>query len=341
MPELSSHKQWAAENLKGVKNVLLPSFRPPDLTELDEKGIRWDVRHSIDQGFHSTMCEPTPNLNLDEARRFVDIATNEAGDDIRVSLYIQGNSLGENRKLMEYAEDVGVNTVLLGYPYTWDPDSPKEIYEVTKDFCDLVDLPIILYPSPKFNVEQFHPSGFPVNILDRMADIDNAVGAKISSSGADNFLVADEIFRRVGDRLQVSYPGGEIPGLVRNCDMQWLAAGPVDVYQTPDNPYYVEFFDLLRKGNYNEAMEVYWKLGPLRKAMGQLAKAGKKLGNYNYAEMKYWKWLTGGNGGYLRQPAMEISNSRRRTIRWAMKEVGLEVREDDSEFYVGRVNYKE
>jgi 4-hydroxy-tetrahydrodipicolinate synthase len=45
----SEAKQWAKENYKGLAGVLSPSFTP-DLSELDEEGIRYDVRHNIDKG---------------------------------------------------------------------------------------------------------------------------------------------------------------------------------------------------------------------------------------------------------------------------------------------------
>ena len=40
--------------MKGLENIIIPSFTP-DLSELDEEGIRWDVRQSIKHGFFSTL----------------------------------------------------------------------------------------------------------------------------------------------------------------------------------------------------------------------------------------------------------------------------------------------
>ena len=47
-------KAWAKENVKGLENCIIPSFTP-DLTELDEEAIRWDVQQSIKHGFFSTL----------------------------------------------------------------------------------------------------------------------------------------------------------------------------------------------------------------------------------------------------------------------------------------------
>ena len=51
----SEAKQWAKEHYRGLENTLMPSFTP-DLAQLDEEGIRHDVRFSIEQGFFSTLC---------------------------------------------------------------------------------------------------------------------------------------------------------------------------------------------------------------------------------------------------------------------------------------------
>ena len=45
-------KAWAKKNFKGLEAVIFPSFTP-DLSKLDEEGIRWDVNHIIDNGFIS------------------------------------------------------------------------------------------------------------------------------------------------------------------------------------------------------------------------------------------------------------------------------------------------
>jgi 4-hydroxy-tetrahydrodipicolinate synthase len=340
MSQQSTHKQWAAENLKGIENQLIPSFTP-DKEHLSEAGIRWDVRHQINQGFNSVMCTSEAGLTFEEAKRFVEIAADEAGDDICVSTTLLFNSLGKNREMLVHADEVGLDTVLLGYPFDWYPDSPEEVYELTREFCELVDLGIVLYPTSKYTFERFHPSGFPIGILDRLADVPNVVGLKISMSGSGNRLVGDEIFRMVGDRLQVTYPGGDVPGLVRKYDMQWICPGLYDVFQTPENPYMVEYFDHLLEGEYDEAMEIYWKLTPVREAFSGLMRPQAKLGNYHFPLFKYCQWLTGGNGGFTRQPTFELAEDSKRAIRGAMDEIELELRENEVEFYAGRANYNE
>src|ERR1700691_5948789 len=46
----SDRKKWARQNFRGMEAFILPSFTP-GLEDLDEDGIRNDVRHGIKQGF--------------------------------------------------------------------------------------------------------------------------------------------------------------------------------------------------------------------------------------------------------------------------------------------------
>lgn len=335
MSKDSEYKEWAEENLKGIENQLMPSFKP-NMEELDEEGIRWDVRHTIQQGFSSTLCTCEAGLSFEESKRFVEIAADEAGDDLHVSTTLMFDSLKQNKEMIQHAEKAGLDTVLMGYPLNWYPDSPKEVYKVTKEMCDLADIGVILYPSPKFTLERFHPSGFPIQLLDQMADIPNAIGIKI---GAPEMM--DLVDRMVGDRLKISNPWeGQAPANVRKYDMQWMGAGPYDVYQTPDKPYLADYFEMLLEDKWDEAMELYWRLKPIREVFFQQMQPQFRVGNYHFPLHKYYQWLVGGNGGYTRQPAMSIDEKDKMMIRQAMRRVGLDIREDDEEFYVGRVNYE-
>src|ERR1700726_4427341 len=49
----NDRKEWGRQHFKGMENFVLPSFSP-DLKELDEQGIRNDVRPAIRQGFGGT-----------------------------------------------------------------------------------------------------------------------------------------------------------------------------------------------------------------------------------------------------------------------------------------------
>ena len=236
-------------------------------------------------------------------------------------------------RLLGFAETVGVDTVLLGYPPSWVPESADEVYEMTRDLCRAADLGVVLHLSDKYNFDHLHPSGFPVGILDRLADIDNAVAMEVSDPAM--MPVAD---RACGDQLQLTNPiEGLLPNHVAAYDMQWLGAGPYEVYQTPDQPLLVEYFRALREGDRDSAVETYWRLAPVRETFMHQMRPPLQVGTYHWPQMKYYQWLSGGNGGYTRQPVMELAAEDRRAIRGAREAVGLEnTGAPDEAFYAGR-----
>jgi len=331
----SELKVWFKERLKGLENCLVPSFTP-DLSELDEEGIRWDVRQSIKHGFISTLCTAEAGLTFEEAKRFVAIVADEAKDKIFVSVTVMFDSFEQNFEMLRHAKKAGCHTVLLGYPPNFYPKSEEEIYGITKEMCDAVpDLGIVLYPSHKYNFERFHPSGFPPKLLSRMADIENAVAMKLVGS----FGYLDEIFRLCGEKVLVNVPMEMMaPIFVRKYGQQWMGAIPWEVYQTPEKPYLVEYFNLLLKGEMDKATEIYWKLQPVRMIL-ETEFIPAQLGTYHWPRWKYYQWLVGGNGGLTRQPVMKMLQHEMENVKNALRAIGITPREPDEEFFVGRVNY--
>lgn len=332
----SELKDWARENMRGFENCTMPSFTP-DLKELDEEGIRLDVRQAIRHGCFSTLCTPEAGLTFEESKRFVEIVTEEAQDEILVSCTLLFDSFDRQYEMIRHCESAGCHTVLLGYPGTFRPESPNEIYAVTKELCESTNIAIVLYPSFKYNFERFHPAGFPLELLAKMADIENVVAMKIGL--ADQAAIA-ECFRLCGDKVLVNFPfEAWAPLLVQGFGQQWLGSGPMEMYQSPECRYAVDYFELLLSGEIDKAMNIFWQLTPVRQVMNQLAMRYIMLGTYHWAEWKYCQWLVGGNGGLTREPCMKLLQHNMQALRGAMQAIGLTLREPDEEFYVGRVNY--
>ena len=125
----SEMKKWAKQHLRGIENCTFPSFTP-DLQELDEEGIRHDIRQAIKHGFVSTLLTLEAGVTFEEAKRFVTIATDEAKDKIGVGVTLIFNSIEQNIAMAQHAAKAGAHTALLGYPFTFYPQTPEEIYEV-------------------------------------------------------------------------------------------------------------------------------------------------------------------------------------------------------------------
>ncbi len=334
----SEWKDWARKNMKGLAGCILPSFTP-DLSELDEEGIRWDVQQHIKHGFFSILAESLCcGMTTKERKRFVEIACEEAGGRVSVMANIFYNSLEESIAMLQHAEKAGCHTAMLGYPINFYPQSEEDVYRTTKMMCESANLGIVLYPSHKYNFARFHPSAFNPGLLNRMADIENAVAMKVGILSPAGYTA--ECFRLVGHKVLVNCPEEGMWSItVPKYGQQWAGPSNYVMCQTPDNPRLVEHFNLLVNGDIDRAMDIFWSLAPIQSARAAALNATLAGGLYHFTLWKYWQWLVGCNGGLLRQPIMPLYEHNKEGIKAALKAAGITPREPEEEFYVGRVNY--
>ena len=73
----SEAKDYAKQHWRGVCNVIMPSFTS-DLSKLNEAAIRHDVRRNIELGFWGALLVSECATSLDEYKRFMEIAVDEA-----------------------------------------------------------------------------------------------------------------------------------------------------------------------------------------------------------------------------------------------------------------------
>ena len=94
---------------------------------------------------------------------------------------------------------------------------------------------------------------------------------------------------------------------------------------------------LINKGQFEQAMEIYWKINPARQARVAIQAS---FGGANFIHRYLWKyqaWLQGYNGGPMRQPVMKLTDAQMRTMTDALKRSGFEVGDGDPvKFYEGR-----
>jgi 4-hydroxy-tetrahydrodipicolinate synthase len=330
----SELKKWAREHFMGIENCTMPSFTP-DMQHLDEEAIRHDVRMAIRHGFSSTLCTCEAGLTFEEAKQFVKIVAEEAQGKIHVATTLLFDTLEQNWEMLEWAEKVGCTHVLFGYPAGRYWKSPEEIYKVSKDMMDSSNLGFVLYPSPHYNFERFHNSGFPLDVLFKLAEHPNAIAAKVGELG----LLA-ECMRHIGDQVLLSCPIERFaPFCYLAFKQQWIGAGPYEYLQSPDKPYFVQYFNLLLEDKFEQAMEIYWHLAPARNIFEASHFQVAMLGTYPWTTYKFIQWCVGGNGGFTRQPNMKPHQHEMEQIRMAFHFIGIEPAMNDEEFYVGRVRY--
>lgn len=327
-------KDWAREHFVGAETIVMPSF-DPELRELDEAGIRLDIRQSIRHGAFSAFCAIESGLTHDEKLRFLEIAVDEAAGEICVGFPLQGDSVAENIELLQAGQRIGVSHAMVSYPQNMALTDEATLIDYHERLIEASDLPLVLFHNDKFGLEHLHPSGLPIGVFDRIVEHDSVVAVKVSVM---DLATLDLCFERYNDRVLVSTPTVlQLPLVMSHYDMQWTGAWTIEAFQTPDQPLVIEMLDALRAGRSEQALGIFARLGPLLAAFGPRLARMMPSGTYHWTFFKYLQWLSGGNGGVTRPPAMRFLPADMAEIRGAFAACGLPVTDaDDREFALGR-----
>jgi 4-hydroxy-tetrahydrodipicolinate synthase len=331
----AERKAWAREVFRGGECSLLPSFKPGTL-ELDEEGVRHDVRQGIRQGFFS-MFAASVGLEGEERRRFLQIATDEAGDEILIS------SGGSGRGSIEAAvaalrdiESLGCSHVMFSPPAGLSED---EAFAFSRDLLASTDLGAVLYA-------QRRQGGGPVplSLFRRLAELPNVVAVKVTQvmDAVSTYQICDQL----GDKLLIGPVNLEhVPLAAKVCPIQCTLMWQVDACQSPEKPYVVNYLAQIAGGRIDEAVETYRQMEPLVQLFWDEQAAVLRHGGHPWEHLKYHSWCVGANGGPLRPAAVHglppMTAEDRNRIREAYVACGIEVRDPEESFDAGRVNYRD
>lgn len=328
----SDARAWAEERLQGVCNVIIPSYTA-DLRKLNEAGIRHDVRRQIELGFTGFLLVAETALTVEEYLRFTTIAAAEAQGRQLLIHHASFNTLEENVEVANRAAEAGAELALLSYPPCFYPRSEAEIEAYTRAFCEQVDLAVMLFPVPLWGFERLHPACLSIDLMERLVeDLPNIVSIK-AEGGHPSIGGFTEAWNRLSDRVVVTMP-------LENQAIPLATILPLQLIATSNTEYYgsavPQMLALAREGKHVEAMRLFWQIDPARRA-------GEKIGAIGGANMvhrmawKYQAWLSGYNGGPLRQPTARIVGDQMKMLRNGLIAAGLPVTDDpDEAFFVGR-----
>jgi 4-hydroxy-tetrahydrodipicolinate synthase len=256
-----------------------------------------------------------------------------------------GVSLKEDLDLLEHAGKVGCSHVFMNAIWDVHPRTEEQLYEAYRHRINATRLAVVLYASVTDALRQLGPSGVPLNVFDRLADLPNVVAVKLTQPM--NLATAFQVCERLSDRLLVGPVNLDfVPVLAKHYRVQWSGQWNVESVQSPDKPYAVNFMDLLNRHRFDEAMKVYWQLEPALSAFYALQSPLILKGGHPWCHMKYFQWCVGGNGGLIRDPHQPVDRvpildeAGRRRIKETYRKVGIEpVSAPEEEFLVGKANY--
>jgi 4-hydroxy-tetrahydrodipicolinate synthase len=324
-------REWARAELKGVCNVIIPSYTA-DLKGLNESGIRHDVRRDIELGFRGALMVSETAVSNDEYAQMVEWANDEANGELVLFFHASFNSLEENIEMAKRSEAAGAEMVLLSYPPSFYPSSLREVYDYTAAFCDNTNLAVMLFPVPLWGFERLHPASIPIEMLEEMvSDIPNVVAVK-AEGGMPSLAGFAESWNRLGDKVIVTMPFEQqaIP-LATMLPLELIATSNTECLGAS----VPQMLALCRDGKYSEAMEIFWRVDPARRANERIGVAG--VNAVHRMAWKYQAWLTGFNGGPLRMPTQRLVAHQMAGYRAAAREAGvLCADEPDEQFFEGR-----
>ena len=327
-------REWAREHLKGVVNVIIPSFTS-DLGAVNEAAIRHDVRKQLEYGFDGALLVSEVVISQDEYRQFCEIAADEAAGRQTFFHHSSWSTLEEARSALRIAEETGAEVVLLSYPPNFYPESEEDVYAYTKAICDSTDLAVMLFPMYLWGFSsRIHASDIPVPLLRRLIDDCPNVVAIKGEGGFPSIMGVVECHRHFGDEVVISCPiEGELIPLAQLMPIQLSATSDHEYY----GPMIPRVFAHLRNGEFDQATEIYWQLHPARKAKAAVAAQLHGGAFINRQAWKFQAWLQGYNGGPLRQPTQRIHDPQMNALRKGLLDAGLSPRMDPYEsFFAGR-----
>lgn len=330
----SEAKAWASQTLRGCCNVLMPTFTS-DLNALNEAAIRHDLRRCVDLGFWGTLLVSECGTTLEEMKRFITIAADERDRvkrDFHLVLHGSFDTLDKLLEVSRFAEDA-CELLLLSYPLNFYPKTPHDIVDFTSAVSRGTDMAILLFAIGFWGFRRLHPSGFPIESLVEMAELDTVAALKYEC-GHPGTGGRVQIQRLLGKKLLITDP-------IEHNSPIW-----VEAYGTPwiGTSYYEYFgdrvpryFQLMHEGRWDEAMEIYWEIQPCREAYLEVRSTVAGASLVPRPAWKYMGWLNGFNGGPVRMPHMRLNAPHMRILREGAVRSGLAVTTDtDDLFFVGR-----
>lgn len=342
MTDEGGRKARAKAAFRGIETILMPSFTP-DLSALDEEGIRHDVRMSRRHGFFSVFVAPV-GLTAAEQLRMIEIAVDEAGGDLLVSLIAEVEGDEARMDLLRRAADAGAGHALIHPPFGWRPADERELYDWYRKMIDCAPLDAVLWATDGANFRHFAAANVPVNVIDRLADLDRVVAVKLMSTLDE--AITFELCERVADRMLIGCVNLRLfPLLAKSYGAQWSGAWTAEALQSPDKPYVTDYVHRLAAGDYQAALATYRRIMPAYQALFALMAPVLPKGVHPFTQLKFYQWFVGGNGGLMRPPhdpverAFPLTRAQREQVAAAYAAIGIEGGGPLESFIVGRAQH--
>lgn len=279
--------------------------------KLDEEAFCRHIEINIGYGVTGivvTGCSGEPwAQTLEERKHLFKVAVETAKGRIKV-LAGTGDIRAEDViDMNRYAKEVGCDGAMIVAPYFPRLHAPEDIIVHYQAVSDAVELPIMLYNVPGYNVNEMVPE-----LISRLADIENVVAIKESTTDWAKFYKGLEL---VGDRIL--YFTGQL-SLYGLAAVEHGVVGTVTGATNIWGGESVEFYNACVNGDKKTALRLQKKAVDL----WELAMANHRN---LYPAIKAGMNLQGLPGGYPRAPLRALGEPDLTELRDGMNILGFEV----------------
>ncbi|MGA2241387.1 MAG: 4-hydroxy-tetrahydrodipicolinate synthase [Verrucomicrobiota bacterium] len=248
-------------NADFIHGVVTPLITPVDTKErVDESGLRNVIEHVLCGGVHGVFVAGSTGefygLDYDEKKRATEITVNQVKG--RVPVYVGASAITTREciKLSKMAEEAGAQAVTILTPMFISP-SEEELYKHFRTIAESTALPVLVYNNPDRT-----GINMSANLIERLAEIPNLVGAKESSG---DLTLTSEYIRRTRSKGFKILAGRDTMILAT---LVYGGVGAVAATSNMAPALVVEIYNKFKAGDIPGALEAQYKLAPLRIAFG-------------------------------------------------------------------------
>ena len=304
-------QDWANINVTGQWSTLMTPFTPED--DIDENGIRSDVRRLIDLGSQGAGCTwgmgEFWSLTTEERKQVYEIVSDESKGKLLTAAHVSHSSIKTVIDLATHAEDQNFDLLVLAAPY-FVTKKEDQVIEWVNLLAQKTNLGIMFYNSPQFGITMT-PNG-----LKEICKIPNVVGVKEASFNPE---ISIETHLTLGEQSLISTPDEWIfhKGKELGFQQKVMFANTSDWrFDTPESNYYVQFINKAINGNLD--IEMYEEhLAPIKAVSDKWWQyTVKKMNGALPASLcKFWGEIMGMSGGSVRPPLVDLSDSEKTDLK--------------------------
>jgi len=288
--------------IEGIITALITPFTQEG--NVNEGVLRELVEFQVRSGVHGLYPCGTagegPTMSIEQRKRVAEIVVDQVKARIPVVVHIGAINTAMTIQLAKHAEKIGADALgcVTPYYYALDDDAIIEHY---RRVVEAVRIPIFVYNIPHRTTINVTP-----NLMVKLAKLPNIVGIKDSSRDFTQFC---EYIEKLGKGFAVICGSDAlmIPALFMG------AKGVISAIANAFPELFVESYDAYKKGNYEKAIGLQYKIIVARRVLAEPA----------IAPLKEALKMRGFRAGTVKDPLRSMTEKEITELRDSLIELGL------------------